>query len=285
MKASIDLGSNSALLLVMDGNDVVLDEAHVVGLGRGLVDGGPFRTDRMEAALAALAGFSQRAAELGVDPGDIVAIATSASRRASNAEEFYARVAAETGLRFRIVSGEEEARLTFLGSRVGEGEVAIIDLGGGSTEIALGDEELAWRHSFELGSVRLTEAVLGEDVRPATDADLEAMEELARIEVPRHAPAVGVAGTVTTLAAAALGLSEWDAAAVHGSVLPDTVLAGLQQQLLEKDAAQRRARFTVGAERADYLLAGATILRAALKALGQDVLRVSVRGLRYGALQ
>lgn len=285
MRASIDLGSNSALLLIQDEEgQVVLDQAHVVGLGRGLVDGGPFRKDRMEAALAVLTAFREEVEMHGIFPCDVVALATSASRRASNAAAFYAEVEHETGLEFRIIGGDEEARLTFVGSRLGSGRVAVVDLGGGSTEVAIGDETLDWRRSFEVGSVRLTEAVLGEDVRVATAADVDAMASLVRFEVPEPAPMVGVAGTVTTLAAAAQGLTAWDAERVHGSVLTDAQLAGFQEALVGLDAEGRRALFAVGAERADYLLAGATILRGALAALGQDEMRVSTRGLRYGAL-
>lgn len=285
MRAAIDLGSNSVLLTVLDGRRVLHDEARVVGLGRGLGDGGPFRADRMEATLAALGDYARTAAGFGVQPGEVVAIATSASRRATNAEAFYAQVQAQTGMCFRIVSGAEEARLTFLGARGDRsGEVAVIDLGGGSTEVAIGADDLRWRHSFELGSVRLTETVLGDPARVATSADVDRMAELSRMELPHQAPAVGVAGSVTTLAAAALQLTEWRAEAVHGAVLTDARLERFQSDLVGRDADRRRALFSVGAERADYLLAGATILRSALAALGEQELTVSVRGLRYGAL-
>lgn len=284
-RAAIDLGSNSALLTVVEGSQVLHDEARVVGLGKGLVDGGGFRPDRMDAALEALVDYAVIARSLGIEPGAIRAIATSASRRASNAASFYARVEAATGIRFRIIPGAEEATLTFQGARSGlEGKVAVIDMGGGSTEIAIGATSLTWNRSFEVGTVRLTEQVLGEAVRVATPEDLATMQGLLRFEVPEPAPAVGVAGSVTTLAAAVLGLKQWDAARVQGFVLTDAHLASFQHALLGRDAARRRVLFTVGADRADYLLAGATILRAALEALEQDHMVVSCRGLRFGAL-
>ena len=285
-RAAIDLGSNSALLTVVDGAAVLHDEARVVGLGKGLIDGGGFRSDRMQAALAALNDYADTARSFGIEPASIAAIATSASRRAVNAGAFYADVEARTGIRFRIIPGAEEAELTFRGARSGQtGLVAVIDMGGGSTEIAIGDTALQWNRSFEVGTVRLTEQVLGEQVRIATPEDLVTMQGLLAFEVPLQAPAVGVAGSVTTLAAAVLGLTAWDAARVQGAVLTDAHLAWFQQALVGRDAAARRELFAVGSERADHLLAGATILRAALAALGQDRLTVSTRGLRFGVLE
>lgn len=286
LRAAIDLGSNSVLITVMRGDKVILDEARVVGLGRGLSPGGPLQPPAMARALRALQDFARKAEALGVAPADIVCGATSASRRAANAQAFYDAVHERTGLRFRILTGDEEAQLTFAGaSSTVQGRVAVVDLGGGSTEVAIGEDDLEWARSYPIGSVRLTETVLGPDVRIATHEDVARMTELVSFDgVPEHVPVVGVAGTVTTFAAWVLELDQWDAEAVEGSQVTDAHLAEIQQALVGRDAGRRRELFAVGAERADSLLAGATILRAALAALGQDALRVSVRGLRFGLL-
>ncbi|MEZ4316500.1 MAG: Ppx/GppA family phosphatase [Myxococcota bacterium] len=296
MRAAIDLGSNSVLLAVVDDEGAVLhDEARVVGLGKGLGDGGRFAPDRMEAALAAMADYARTAESLGVPADRVRAVATSAARRATDAGAFFQRVAAETGLHIEVISGDEEARLTWAGAlsalAVPDGTLMVVDLGGGSTELAVGRGSLEWRHSYELGSVRLTESVLGDDVVPATPEHLAALEAHARSvfespAVPARIDAViGVAGSVTTLVATALGLTRYDSARVHGSQLTDAMLAGFQDRLLGLDRRQRRAIFAVSPERADYLLAGATILRAALRVAGHDAMWVSDRGLRYGVLE
>ncbi|MCB9668206.1 MAG: exopolyphosphatase [Alphaproteobacteria bacterium] len=293
MRAAIDLGSNSALLTVMDGEHVVHDEARVVGLGRGVADGGPFRDDRMDAALAALADYAHTARSLGVDPADVVALTTSAARRATNAAVFFERVTEATGLRFRVISGDEEAARTFLGAASGlelDGRVLVVDLGGGSTELAMGVHIPDFRHSYEIGSVRLTEAVLGAEVRVAGPSDLIALRRrvdaaLDTVDLPGQPDVVvGVAGSVTTLMATELGLAVFEPDAVHGRVLEDTVLAGMEAALLGLDAEGRRAMFPVSPARADYLLAACVVLRAVLARAGERGMVVSTRGLRFGAL-
>ena len=115
LNAAIDIGSNSILLLIVDGERVVHDEARVIGLGKGMGDRGVFRPDRMEAALATLRDYAAKAQELGVPAAEVRAVATSASRRALNATTFYANVLKATGLRVQVISGDEEARLTWKG--------------------------------------------------------------------------------------------------------------------------------------------------------------------------
>lgn len=293
-RAAIDLGSNSVLLTVMADDGAVLhDEARVVGLGKGLGDGGTFRPDRAAAAADALADYARTAVGFGVPADRVRAVATSSARRASDAHAFFRSVTVRTGLVFRVISGDEEARLTWAGGVSGlawSGTAAVIDLGGGSTEIAIGGPDLRWKHSFELGSVRLTESLFGDPARPAAEGDLRDLQVFARerfsaVGLPeRPSTAIGVAGSVTTLAATALGLSAYNGARVHGSRLTDAMLSDFQRSLIGADAARRRSLFAVSPDRADFLLAGATILRAALEVLELDSLLVSDRGLRYGLL-
>lgn len=294
-KAAIDIGSNSILLTVQaDDGRTVHDEARVVGLGRGLGDRGLFAPDRMAAAEAALADYARIAATHGVLPDAIRAVATSGARRAMNAQTWVARLEKSLGLKVRIISGDEEARLSWLGARrdleIPEGPLLVADLGGGSTEIVLGDGAQIWgRASLEIGSVRLTEAYLGTGVHdPSGIARLrnhvDTQVTTLRLEPPPRT-VIGTAGTVTTLAAMALGLDHYDAAQVHGTKLTRVDLARFVDRLLPASPDERRRIAAVSPERADFLLAGALILDRVLQAARRPAMLVSDRGLRFGLLE
>lgn len=295
-RAAIDIGSNSLLLLVRDARgETVHDEATVVGLGKGLGDRGLFRPDRMDAALEVLRRYAQTARGLGVPAEQVAAVATSAARRALNAATFFERVKAETGLAVRVIPGEEEARLTWLGALDGLpvplGSVAVVDLGGGSTEVVVGEgERLQLRTSLELGSVRLTEAWFGEHPTRYDPRDLSrlrahvdaACQQLRPARHPRSV--VAVAGTATTLAAMNLELTAWDRDKVHGSRLTRADLRRWIDRLLPSEPAERRQLAAVSPERADFLLAGACVLEAVLTALQRESLLISDGGVRHGVL-
>lgn len=294
-RAAIDIGSNSLLLLVADdAGDVLHDEARVIGLGRGLGERGVFRPERMEAALAALQEFAAKAESLGVRATDVRAVATSASRRALNAATFYASVKAKTGLRVDVISGEEEARLTWLGGvdglGLGPGPALLCDPGGGSTEVIVGQgPHIRSRVSLEIGTVRLTEEYLGTGtIRATALARLRAHVDAAvgTLDVePLPRAAIAVAGTATTLAAADLGLERYDASIVHGSTLTAAALRRWIDRLLAAGPEERRRLVAVSPERADTVLAGAVILLAVLERARRQAWRVSDRGLRFGALR
>jgi exopolyphosphatase/guanosine-5'-triphosphate,3'-diphosphate pyrophosphatase len=303
-RASMDIGSNSLLLTVLDGDGRLLhDEARVVGLGKGLGDGGAFRPDRKALGEQVLRDYVAIAAGLGVPAREIMAIATSGARRATDATAWFAALERELGLHIRIVSGEEEARLTWKGAHTGldipAGPRLVVDLGGGSTELVLGEaDSVSLRVSLELGSVRLTERFLcgGTDVVPDRydPSQLDALrryvdETVATVELqPRPLTVVGVASSVTTLTAMMKGLSRYDRDAVHGAWLSREVLGRFSGQLLGADAAGRRQIAAISPERADYLLAGATVLDRVLVAVGHtdshSGMLVSDRGLRFGIL-
>jgi len=293
-RAAIDLGSNSVLLTVVDDGGLVLhDEARVVGLGKSLGDGGAFLPERMDAAASALADFAATADRLGVPPIRVAAVATSAARRATNARAFFARIRSETGLELRTISGQEEAQLSWLGARSGleqaPGPLAVIDIGGGSTEVIVGQGPTPRaRRSLEAGSVRLTETFLGTGT--VGPADLARARGHVKALVAtlswsqRPTRAVAVAGTATTLAAMDAGLIRWDSTVVQGHTLSRARLAALTDALLAASPAKRRQLAQVSPERADFLLAGAVLLDAILEAAGLPGCEVSVRGLRYGLL-
>lgn len=293
-RAAIDVGSNSLLLTVLGDDDAILvDEVRVVGLGRGLGDRGLFQPDRMKAAEAVLAEYLDIARRHGIEPWQVRAAGTSGCRRAMNAETWVARVQRTLGLRIRIVSGEEEARLSWLGAQrdldLPDGPCLVVDLGGGSTELVIGDHAIVTRNvSLEIGSVRLTEEFLGTGVvDPAALTRLRAFIEatVARFEmVPRPRTVIGVAGTVTTLGAMSQGFERYASDRIHGSHLTRTDLRRLVDALLPATPEERRALAAVAPERADYLLAGACLIDQVLQDAGRPGLVVSDRGLRFGLL-
>jgi exopolyphosphatase/guanosine-5'-triphosphate,3'-diphosphate pyrophosphatase len=295
-RATIDIGSNSILLLIVTTEgEVILDEARVVGLGRGLGDGGMLQPQRMEAALTVLAEYADLAAQHSVPAWMVKAVATSGARRALNARAFLERVRTRTGLRVRVVTGDEEAWLTWAGARADlplpSGPLAVVDPGGGSTELVLGEgERVATKLSLELGVVRLTERHFGPNpdrYRPKQLARLreEVRGVLAGIEWTVHPRAlIAVAGTVTTIAAMHRGLTEWQRDAIHGARLSRGVFRRWVDRLLDSTPAERRAWAAVAPQRADYLLAGSCLLEEICTAAHRDSLLVSDGGVRYGLL-
>ena len=293
-RAAIDIGSNSLLLTIVDDhNRIVHDEARVVGLGRGLGDRGLMAPDRIRAADEVLTDYVQTARKHGIDPIDIAAVATSAARRAMNAPTWLQRVQRKLGMRVRIISGDEEARLTWRGAlrdlELPEGPVLVVDLGGGSTELVLGEEDRVFSTaSLEIGSVRMTEKHLGVGVHDPAGLGLLRNEvdiEIGKLSIhPAPRTVIGVAGTTTTLAAMALGIHRYDSEAIHGARLTRTDLARFIDQLLPLPPERRRALAAVSPERADYLLAGAVILERVLASARRQAYLVSDRGVRFGLL-
>lgn len=295
-RAAVDIGSNTILLLVIDDQGKPIhDEAIVVGLGQGLGSKGIFRPDRMDAAVAALTHFATIAAGLGVPAFEVTVAATSAARRALNARSFVERVYQETGFRVNIVSGEEEARLTWRGALLDlplpAAPIGVVDLGGGSTELVLGQgNQMGPRQSLELGSVRLTETFFGESpgrYRPGDLARCKAhIHQVVETFEWRMLPKalVAVAGTATTLGAMDLGLTEWQADRVHGSRLTRAALRTWTDRLFAAGPAERRRLAGVSPERADYLLAGACVLEAVCTQSHRDSLWLSIGGVRHGLL-
>ncbi|TVQ92194.1 MAG: hypothetical protein EA397_07485 [Deltaproteobacteria bacterium] len=292
--AAIDIGSNSLLLTIVDdAGEVVVDLAEVVGLGRGLGDQGLFRPDRMEAAEEVLRAYVDLARTHGIQPWSIKAVATSAARRSMNASTFFRRIQRDLGLKIRIITGDEEARLTWAGAlrdlELPEGPLLVVDLGGGSTELVCGTHlATSTRASLEVGSVRLTEAFLhGDLVDPSmlSKARSHVDKLLAPIDLqPSPRTVLAVAGTATTLRCMVLGLRTYEPDLVHGGKLTRADLATLIDRLLPANASQRRELVPTSPARADYMLAGALILDRVLGKARRPAMVVSDRGLRFGLL-
>jgi exopolyphosphatase/guanosine-5'-triphosphate,3'-diphosphate pyrophosphatase len=293
-RAAIDVGSNSILLTILDDQGGILtDQATVVGLGTGLGSRGLFQSDRMEAAETVLRSYVTEAGAHGIAPWAIKAVATSAARRSMNASTFFARIQRDLGLKVAIISGDEEARLTWVGSLrdlpLADDAVMVMDLGGGSTELAWGTPgTVEDRVSLEIGSVRLTEQffpdgdVTAQAVSLASRHIDQALAAVRLASPPKIV--VGVAGTVTTLMAMALGLEQYDGARVHGARLGRMEIGSLLDRLSAATADERRALVPSSPERANFLVAGALIVDRVLGKTMRPSLVVSDRGLRFGLL-
>lgn len=269
--AAFDCGTNSLRLLVADVADGRLTDVvrrmEVVRLGQGVDRTGRIADEAMERTLAVARRYGEECERLGVERSRFVA--TSASRDASNAAEFVAGVRDALGLEPEVVPGTEEAELSFVGATtgvVGGGTTCVVDLGGGSTELVVGESSVRAAHSMDVGCVRLTERHLQgdpptQDEIDAAAGDVEAALDAAARDVPLDdvRTLVGVAGTVTTVTAHALGLDRYDPEAIHGARLPvDRVLEACEQ-LLRMPRSERAALGFMHPGRVDVIGAGALV--------------------------
>jgi exopolyphosphatase/guanosine-5'-triphosphate,3'-diphosphate pyrophosphatase len=296
--AVVDLGTNSTRLLVADVEDGrvrTLDRRTVVTrLGEGVDASGRLSAAAIERVLDAVAGFRES-----IDAHDaerIVAVATSAVRDAENGDELRGALRERFGVNARTISGDEEARLTFLGATSGrpaEGaETLVLDIGGGSTEFVIGRPGHApdFHVSTRLGSVRQTERHLPDD--PPPPAGLAALRaevrETIAAEVPQALRAetgsgIAVAGTATSLAAIDQSLAPYDPERVHGYVLERSACARMLEMLAALPLAERREVTGLHPDRAPTIVAGAAILVEGMDAFGLDRIEVSEADILQGA--
>ncbi len=294
--AAIDVGTNSVLLLVAErdaaGTFRAVDERlEITRLGRG-VD----RTRRLDPrsiddTVAALARFAAVAREAGAR--ELVVTATSAARDATNGAEFFARAKEAADVAVEVLPGDLEAELSYEAAARDFGgpgvALAMVDIGGGSTEIVQGEgERLSFRRSLDVGAVRLTERWLASDpARPEELARLRDDVRAALAAVPPVRPGtrlVGIAGTITTLCAIELGVDGYDGRLVHGRELSLTTVRELAGRLGALPLEARKRVPGLPEKRADTIVAGAEILTAVLERLDLDRLTVSDRGVRWGLL-
>jgi exopolyphosphatase/guanosine-5'-triphosphate,3'-diphosphate pyrophosphatase len=267
----------------------------VARLGQGLARTGRLAPEAISRALAAVRAYRDRARALGA--GRIRVVATAAVRQAENRDELLTALGADGALDVRVVSGEEEARLTLLGVAAGlpppSGLYAVLDIGGGSTELIVARGARAERAvSVGLGVVPLTERFVRAD--PVDWAEYRACaayvaERLAAEAWPGIRPLapsrlVGTAGTVTTLAALDLGLAAYDAARVHGHRLPRARIEALLERLGALTIAERARLPALEPGRADVLIPGIALTLGVLEGLALPELVVSDSGLREGVL-
>jgi exopolyphosphatase/guanosine-5'-triphosphate,3'-diphosphate pyrophosphatase len=283
--AAVDCGTNTIKLLVGELPDVAVREMRVVRLGQDLDRTGRIADEALERAFAAVEEYAGIVRQHGVPPERTRFVATSATRDAANAADFVAGVRERLGVEPEVVSGAEEAALSFAGAvrhlrTPPETPVLVVDVGGGSTELVLGSTEPDAADSMDVGSVRLHERHLRGD--PPTEeevaacvADVEAHLDASPVDPATAATVVGVAGTVTTVAAAALGLSAYDREALDQAEVPVADVLAAADRLVAMTVEERRALPYMHPGRADVIGAGAMILARVLRRGRVDRLVVS----------
>ncbi len=278
--AAIDQGTNTTRLLVADVDDGRLEEVvrrtEITRLGEGVDERHRLLPVPVARVRTCLTAYRREAERLGAER--TLLVATSAVRDAENGEAFLGEVEWSYGFATRLLSGDEEAELMLRGVGTIEQGTLVLDIGGGSTELVTLDS----RTSLDVGAVRLTERFLRTD--PPIADELEACAQHVRVLLPQldANSAVGVAGTITTLAALDLRLDEYDRERVHGHELS---LEGVERQLARLAAlplAERREVSALEPKRAPVIVAGAVIAREVLAAYGLDGMRVSEHDILDG---
>jgi len=296
--ATIDVGTNSVLLLVADRDaegrfHPVAERMDITRLGRGVDATGVLSPEGMEATLRAIESFAHEARALGAE--GLAVSATSAARDARNGAEFINAARARAGVTVEILPGELEARYAFE-AVAGDptvcppgSPVVVVDIGGGSTELVYGrGAGVTFRHSFDVGAVRMTERLLrGDPPTRESLAALRAFLDTTFASLPARTGGhqlVGVAGTVTTLYCVQHAIHPYDSRRVHGGTLTAAALSALLDRLAALPTSGRAQLPGLDPRRADVVVAGALILDAVVRRLDVASLAVSDRGLRWGLL-
>lgn len=285
--AAVDCGTNSIRLLIADVSDGRLTDVHremrIVRLGQGVDATGEFAPEALARTRAALEAYAALMRDHEVSA--VRMVATSAARDAGNRDEFFAMTsevlgAVVPGTVAEVITGEQEARLSFLGA-VGELDSAaapfvVVDLGGGSTEVVLGSDDVVAAYSADIGCVRLTERCLHSD--PPTDEEIDAARAVVRealetvlsvVPVQQARTWVGVAGTMTTLAALARKMTTYDSDAIHLSSVGFDDLLPVCAELLAMTRAQRAVLGPMHEGRVDVIGGGALIVTELAAVLGE----------------
>jgi exopolyphosphatase / guanosine-5'-triphosphate,3'-diphosphate pyrophosphatase len=281
--AAIDLGTNTTRLIVADVTDgtvdAILRRSTITRLGEGVDARRRLLPLPIARVRNCLSDYRRQLESLGAERALLVA--TSAVRDAENGEAFLGEIEWSYGFTTRLLSGEEEAELTLRGVGGVDGETIVIDIGGGSTELIASGA----RVSTELGSVRLTERFLESD--PPAAGELEDLARAIHSVLEEHDLSadrgIGVAGTVTSLAALDLGLVEYDADRVHGHRLSREGVERQLERLAALPLAERREVRGLEPERAPVIVAGAAILLEGMRHLELAEIEVSERDILDGA--
>jgi exopolyphosphatase/guanosine-5'-triphosphate,3'-diphosphate pyrophosphatase len=295
--AVVDIGTNSTRLLIAEVGDGRVEELDrrttVTRLGEGLEASGRLSDAAMARVSDALASYREAIDAYGAER--VVAVATSAMRDAANGPAFRDEIQRRFGMDARTISGDEEARLTFLGATSGRdaaGATLVIDIGGGSTEFVTGrpGADPDFHVSTRMGSVRHTERHLHHD--PPTADELDALAEDARATVEADVPAdvrehvdagIAVAGTATSLAAIDQELDPYEPEKVHGYRLSLARCKALVERLAGLTVAERRELAGLHPDRAPSIVAGAAILLESMRAFGLDSVEISETDILHGA--
>lgn len=297
--AAIDCGTNSIRLLIADVENGTLTDVVrqmvIVRLGEGVDKTGEFSAAALERTFTAVDGYAKLIAEH--KPQRVRFVATSASRDVSNREVFVSGINARLGIEPSVISGDEEARLSFLGatadlvneSNAPEAPYLVIDIGGGSTEFVLGTTLPEQALSTNVGCVRMTERhLVGDPATPeqiaAATKDIDAaIEQAAKVvDLSKAKSLIGLAGSVTTVAAIALDLSEYRSEVIHGSRISAERVHQVATQLLAMPRAARAALGPMHPGRVDVIGGGALVLDRIMQKTGIAEVVVSERDILDG---
>ena len=294
--ASIDLGTNTARLLIGSCTDGTIERRHIsrkiTRLGGGFCQQLGLSPEAEERTITALNGFAADLQRFNVSR--LKAVATSAVRDATNRESFCRKVEEQTGIHLEVISGEEEGRLTLKGVLSGldtrPETLVVFDVGGGSTEYTIAQgNKILYTNSLPLGVVRLTEgkgsvAAMEDKIERELDALLLDLSSAGLITLLSEATLVATAGTATTLAAIDLGLEDYDYSKVNNHNMSGTDIHKIFSTLLPLSNAQRLEIAGMEAGREDLIIAGSLLTMKSMEKLGIGSVKVSDFGLLEGVL-
>jgi len=291
--ASIDIGTNTVLLLIVDtGKDVrdVLDISAITRLGEGLKKRGNLSKGAMGRTFYALKNYKELAERHGVR--DIYCVGTSALREAKNSADFLKSMKEKLGISIRVISEYEEAYYTYLSIKYDERmkgkNFIIIDIGGGSTEVIKGSrKEFKNFVSLPIGSVKLTEMFIRHD--PLEEDEIKSLTGFIKetISFPfdgRDCRVIGTAGTITNLASIILGIEGYDKSRIHGLNISYKDISGVIKKLKAMTISERRTIRGMEKGREDIILQGIILLKEIMSYFKADEITVSANGMRYGVI-
>lgn len=291
--AGIDIGTNTILMVVADINDanhfdIILDKHSIARLGEKIHQSNKIQNSAIQRAIAILQDYESFCRDLNVEK--VYAVCTSAMRDATNSNEVLTLFRNTIQAEFKIIDGNEEAKLSFLGTIEDEKPSIVIDIGGGSTEIIYGQgKEIIFSHSLQIGAVRLTEKHFQE--HPPNPSQVNSLRNYIRAEL-NNIPNINsfshlyaVAGTPTTLAQVAQNLQEYSEQNINGYQLHQEQINTILNFFLSNDLNFLINNMGIHKHRADVITAGTLLLSEILNYLQRKHCTVSSKGLRYGVIK
>lgn len=291
--AGIDIGTNTILMLIADvfddGKIVPIGDYHAIArLGEGLKQTGNISEEALNRGLEILKNFKKEIVRHSVDK--VFCVGTSALRDAKNSLSVIEKIESETGLKVKVIDGQFEAYLSFIGTIESDEYSIVFDIGGGSTEIIAGENnQISFRKSFDFGVVKLTEQFI--ESHPPDEITIKTMKN----EISKHFSLIqsnivkgkiyAVAGTPTTIAAVVLGLKEYDRNKVHNYVLTLNDIRQTLSLFLTLSIDEIISKLHIPPLRADVITAGTIILETFCEYFNLDSVIVSDKGLRYGVVK
>jgi exopolyphosphatase/guanosine-5'-triphosphate,3'-diphosphate pyrophosphatase len=290
--AGIDIGTNTILMMIAkienDSFEIISDNHSIARLGEGVDKTGIINDNAIIRAEEILEKYRSILDEL--DNVQVIAVGTSALRDAKNKIEVLRRLSDKIGTEIKVISGEIEAGLSYIGAVENSEKCLMIDIGGGSTELSIGENKLLKsRHSFNFGSVRITEKFF--TMHPPKEEELTQaelfIEDLFKDYILENdiSQIYGVAGTMTTIASIALNLNEFSKNDIHNKIINLDDVKNVLNNLLNSTLDEISCKYHVNPKRADVITAGVLIARAIIKKLNLNEITISSDGLRTGIIK